>query len=137
MKIKFKMLFFFTVVSFLFSCATVENKRESGDGLWAGVYTGIIPAADASGIDVLLFLNTDKTYNLRYRYIDKSYEAFECSGRLKWDPVTSIITLGVNNSPPYYKVENGSLRQLDIFGNIITGQLAGNYVLKKVYPLNP
>jgi hypothetical protein len=35
-----------------------------------------------------------------------------------------------DNFPKYYKIEENRLIQLDLNGNIITGELADNYILK-------
>jgi len=109
--------------------ADPHNSRNSLD--WAGVYTGTIPAADASGINVRLRLSQDETFVLQYEYLDKPNNQFNSTGSFKWDKKGSIITLQVKDMPPYYKVEENRLIQLDIKGKPITGDLADNYILTK------
>jgi copper homeostasis protein (lipoprotein) len=106
-----------------------HNSKNSLD--WAGVYSGTIPAADVSGINVRLMLNKDETFVLRYEYLDKPSNLYEWTSSFKWDKKGNIITLNVKDMPPYYKVEENRLIQLDMKGKPITGILADNYVLTK------
>jgi uncharacterized lipoprotein NlpE involved in copper resistance len=105
-----------------------HNSRNSVN--WEGVYTGTIPAADAEGINVTITLNTDETYEIRYEYIGKTGEFID-KGTFKWDQTGSIVTLNSTNMPPYYKVGENILIQLDMQGQLITGKLADQYVLRK------
>jgi uncharacterized lipoprotein NlpE involved in copper resistance len=99
---------------------------------WDGVYTGTIPAADAPGIKVQINLNLDETYEIRYEYIGKTGEFID-KGTFKWDQTGSTITLNATDMPPYYKVGENILIQLDMQGNLITGSLADQYVLRKIH----
>jgi len=120
------------VISGLTSCVSTDahNSRSSLD--WAGVYTGTIPAADVSGINVRLRLNQDGTFVLSYEYLDRPSNLSEWNGLFTWDKKGSTITLKtVKELPPYYKVEENRLIQLDMKGKPITGNLADNYVLTK------
>ena len=106
-----------------------HNSRNSLD--WAGVYTGITPAASASGINVRLQLNKDNTYELTYDYIDRPGNSFTNTGSFKWNDTGDIINLGIADTPSYYKLAENKLIQLDMSGKEITGNLADYYVLKK------
>ena len=123
------------VVFGLSSCVSTRgidgthNSRNSLD--WAGVYTGTIPAADVSGINVRLRLNQDESFVLQYEYLDKPDNQFNWTGSFTWDKKGNIITLKLKDTPPYYKVEENRLIQLDMKGKPITGNLADNYVLTK------
>ena len=108
---------------------SAHNSRISLD--WAGTYKGVIPAADAEGINVEITLNSDETYIITYQYIGKGDNAFTSSGNFKWNDDGSIIILDSDSLPPYYKVGENKLLQLDMAGNVITGQFADNYILKK------
>jgi hypothetical protein len=57
---------------------------------------------------------------------------FTGSGTFKWDNDGGVIILDTADFPPYYRVGENKLIQLDMQGKIITGSLAENYVLKKV-----
>jgi uncharacterized lipoprotein NlpE involved in copper resistance len=105
-----------------------HNSRNSVN--WEGVYTGTIPAADGEGIKVELVLNLDETYEISYEYIGKP-GIFTEKGAFKWDEAGGVITLDTGDMPPYYRVGENILIQLDMGGNAITGSLADNYVLRK------
>jgi copper homeostasis protein (lipoprotein) len=106
-----------------------HNSRNSLD--WAGIYTGTIPATDVSGINVRLMLSQDESFVLQYEYLDRPNNQYNSTGSFKWDKKGEIITLKVKDWPPYYKVEENRLIQLDMKGKPITGNLADNYVLTK------
>ena len=100
---------------------------------WAGMYYGVIPAADCPGIAVVVILNNEGKYKITYQYIDRDTEVLTFSGTYKWDEKARIITLDSNKLPPYYKVIGNKLLQLDMEGKEITGKLANNYMLRKVH----
>ena len=62
-------------------------------------------------------------------------DVFE-SGVFEWDETGNAIRLDAANWPPYFRVGEGRLTQLDMSGNLITGELADNYILTKVASLN-
>ncbi|MDR2595773.1 MAG: copper resistance protein NlpE [Treponema sp.] len=123
------------VISGLDSCLSnrgvndTHNSRNSLD--WEGVYTGTIPSASGSGIDVRLKLNTDQSFELRYEYIGRPDSTFNQTGSFQWDKNGNIVILKIDDVPPYYKVAENMLIQLDMKGNPISGNMADNYVLKK------
>jgi uncharacterized lipoprotein NlpE involved in copper resistance len=106
-----------------------DSSRNSVD--WEGMYTGVIPAASSSGIEVTMTLNDNLTFELQYKYLDKSEEIFTQSGTFKWNNTGNTIILDITNYPPYYMVGEKMLIQLDMEGNRITGNLAENYILEK------
>ena len=111
---------------------TSHSSRDSLD--WAGIYTGVIPSAGGMGINVKFTLNTDETYTVEYQYIGKSDEIFPRTGTFTWNPEGDTIILDSINTddfPSYYKLGENILIQLDLEGNIITGELADHYILKK------
>ena len=108
---------------------TVDNSRTSLD--WAGVYAGTIPAADGPGINVQITLRADESYSIVYNYIDRQNNATE-NGTFSWDKAGSIITLKNTTLPPFYKVGENHLLQLDMKGNVIKGNFADMYILKKM-----
>ncbi|OAM88510.1 hypothetical protein AW736_16895 [Termitidicoccus mucosus] len=105
-----------------------HHSRNSLD--WAGVYTGEIPSASGSGINVTLTLRSDSTYTLRYRYAGRLGADFGAAGTFKWDN-GNTITLDAKDAPAHYQVGENRLIQLDMKGKIITGMLADSYVLRK------
>ncbi|GHV84270.1 hypothetical protein AGMMS50212_16100 [Spirochaetia bacterium] len=108
-----------------------HNSRNSLN--WDGVYRGVIPAADGPGINVEITLNNDGTYSISYQYIDRGGETFTETGAFQWNNAGSAIVLDVKDMPPHYQVGENILIQLDKSGKKITGALADNYILKKVF----
>ncbi|MDR1609916.1 MAG: copper resistance protein NlpE [Candidatus Symbiothrix sp.] len=107
----------------------VLNLRNSAD--WNGSYTGTVPCADCPGISVKITLNSDETYQLSYQYLEKDDSVYFASGKFTWDDTGSVITLDSKDWPPYYKAGADKLIQLDMEGNLITGELADKYELTK------
>ncbi len=108
---------------------TADNSRTGLD--WDGVYAGTIPAADGPGINVQITLRADESYSLVYNYVDRQNNAAE-NGTFSWNEAGNIITLKNTTFPPYYRVGENKLLQLDMTGNIIKGISADLYVLKKM-----
>jgi uncharacterized lipoprotein NlpE involved in copper resistance len=106
-----------------------HNSRNSLD--WAGVYTGTIPSASGSGINVSMKLNKDNTYELTYDYIDRPASSFTFTGSFSWDNTGNNIHIEIADAPSYYRVGENKLIQLDMEGKLITGNLADMYVLTK------
>lgn len=78
-------------------------------------------------------LKGDNSYQMATTYLGKGESASRRQkGTFTWDESGLIITLsGMENSPSKYKVGENKITQLDMQGNVITGALAGKYVLKK------
>ena len=110
-----------------------ETNLDSETGPdWAGVYTGTIPSASGSGINVTITLSSDLTYEVRYQYIGREDGDSTTPGTFKWDKDSGVITLlDADSLPPYYQVGENKLTQLDMEGKPITGMLADDYVLRK------
>ena len=110
----------------------VEAEHNSQNSLdWAGVYTGLIPSASGSGINVTITLRNDSTYEVQYQYVDRPDGDSSVTGTFKWNDEGDTITLDDTDLPPYYKIGENRLIQMDMEGNLITGALADDYVLKK------
>ena len=118
------------------SCKTgQESPTEVVTGLiksqeWKGVYNGLLPCADCEGITVQLTLNTDKTYQVSYQYVDRNHDPFITSGKFAMDK-NGIITINNGTYNIYYQIGENTLTQLDMEKKLITGELAEMYVLKK------
>ncbi|MDR0799304.1 MAG: copper resistance protein NlpE [Dysgonamonadaceae bacterium] len=110
----------------------IDDGHNSQNSLnWDGTYVGEIPCADCPGINVSIVLNPDETYSVTYVYIDRKGEPSVTTGKFTWDEAGSVIKLDSQDLPPYYKVIENGLIQLDMEGNLITGELADKYVLKQ------
>ena len=115
------------------ACSSTSIKTDDKtktNFYWVGVYTGLIPSADGTGINVQITLRSGEGYTIVYNYVDKP-GIFTESGTFNWDKAGKIITLNNTTFPPYYRVGGNYLLQLDMKGKKITGKLADQYVLKK------
>ena len=119
-------------VIFLLVCSGLwaGGKKET-QGSLAGIYYGVIPAADCPGISVVLILNSEGQFKMTYQYIDRSVDVLTYTGAFAYDAKTKTITLGGRNLPSFKAGKRG-ITQLDMEGKEITGVLAENYRLSKV-----
>lgn len=98
-----------------------------------GTYHGVLPCADCPGIETTIHLYEDETYEIIRKYMDRGEDAvYRSSGVFSWDPRGFIITLEGETPPNQYFVAENHLRQRDIHGDEITGELASNYYLHKI-----
>lgn len=112
---------------------TVSTETVINDVSWKGVYAGILPCADCPGIETVVDLKEDGSFFLQAIYQEKSDDVFESKGFIEWNEDVMILKIEEGSIfPVNYLVENNALIQLDIDGNRITGDLAENYVLKKI-----
>lgn len=117
-----------------------DAARTSDDQ--AGLYRGVVPCADCEGIDVLLELREDGTFERVSRYVGASDEAHVSSGRFGFaegetrPPAGELQRLVVLDagapSEVAYRVETDGLRQLDRDRREITGDLADRYLLRRI-----
>ena len=126
------LIVFFVLLGVCSSVWAGGGRDQQNVPEWAGIYAGVIPAADCPGISVVAILNADKTYKFTYQYIDRDTELFTFTGIFQWDEKAKTITLDSRNLPSYYKVGKNSLIQLDLERNEIKGKLAGKYKLRKI-----
>lgn len=106
-----------------------HNAKSSLD--YKGTYTGKIPSASGEGIIVTITVD-DSTYVKKNEYVNKKDATFEEKGKYTWnDEGNTIILEGVKDAPNKYFVGEGTLTQLDMDGNKITGETADLYILKK------
>lgn len=131
------------IITTLVFIACSETKRINKDLMyahtaqnsldWAGVYSGSLPCADCDYIDTELRLNADGSYTLSTVYMGKGDEQPEIlSGKFVWKGGLIMLEGIVEGTrPTMYKVEENQIRQLDMQGKEIKGDLAQQYVLKK------
>lgn len=104
-----------------------DNSQTSLD--WQGWYKGVIPCADCAGIEQSLMINSDNSFILQSVYQNKARDRFEEKGYFKWDKTGSIISLSNNMK---FKVSENKLLMLDADGQMVTGELANDYILHKI-----
>lgn len=101
---------------------------------WDGVYKGVLPCADCEGIEIEVTLNEDDTYVVKRLYLGKDDNYFEETGALEWseDGGSIVLTEKVKGSPTLFKVGENYLLHLNQKGEVIEGEMAERYVLRKV-----
>lgn len=136
-------LVLFMAASIIYSCNNHSGKTRqahASDGRstqispgWHGTYSGFLPCADCDRIETELTLNDDFTYVLVNSYL-KGEESFTDTLLGKFTLKGSRIKLqGIpkNEGPPWFKVEEGQVRYLDMKGRIIKGELENHYIMRK------
>ncbi len=114
--------------------AAVPDMHNAQNALdWNGTYQGLLPCASCEGIATELVLNDDGTYRLTEDY-QGGKEALKetVTGKFTWLPGGSVVQLDAAADQRQYFVGEGQIKHLDADGKEITGELANNYVLKKV-----
>ncbi|MEQ8476229.1 copper resistance protein NlpE N-terminal domain-containing protein [Fulvivirga sp.] len=109
---------------------TGDNSQNSLD--WAGTYQGTLPCDDCKGIQTEIILKGDGSFTMTTQYLGKSKTRNTGNGTFSWDETGSNITLRVDGTNNQYKVGEYVLFKLDNEGNRITGDLAENYMLRKI-----
>ena len=107
-----------------------HTSRNSLD--WAGTYSGVLPCASCPGIETLITLHEDGTFERSLLYIDEQPVAQTDSGTFTWSDSGGAITLNAGDAEAQqYQVGENALFHLDRNGERITGDLASQYVLQK------
>ena len=130
----------------LYSCnankTSISNNQQtspagnhtSQDSLdWPGSYSGVLPCANCEGIETELTLASNMTYVLTTRYLGRNdSKADTVKGKFSWQGnKLKLEGIRENERPSLYKAEENKVRQLDMQGKEITGDLAKRYVLAK------
>ena len=99
----------------------------------AGTYEGTLPAADCPGINTVLTINADKTYELKQDYIDRKDGHDEASGVLELlDGNVLMLVRPSSGEHTFYKVKDDkSIIMTDSLGNEPEDDMAKLYVLTK------
>lgn len=109
---------------------SVHNSRNSLD--WAGTYSGVLPCADCPGIETVVTLRSDGTFERSMIYLEESVSPLIDSGSFSWDESDNRIVLETGSDQvEQYQVGENQLFRLDIEGQRITGNLASYFVLAK------
>ena len=112
------------------SSQAVDSAHNSQNSLdWSGTYRGTLPCADCPGIQYVLTLNADNTYELKTEYLESDAPVSADSGTFAWDKSGNKITLA--NREEKFQVGENQLFHLDMEGNRMTGNLAEHYILTK------
>jgi heat shock protein HslJ len=134
------LLLFALSATLLIQCKTTRQESGSGEMTgdnsktsldWQGVYRGVLPCEDCSGLQTEIRLLPGDTYEMSYQYLGKNEDVVRSKGSLMWNNQGSIITLVNVGEPNRYLVGENVLIKLDLQGNRIGGDLAEKYKLKK------
>lgn len=123
----------------LTSCSTTKIATNDGHNAqnsldYAGVYYGVLPCADCSGIGTKVYVNMDKTYVLEQNYLGKKDAKFLEDGSYSWNTAGNTISLKPktkNGSTYNFFVGENTLTMLDQKSKKITGNLKDYYILTK------
>lgn len=108
----------------------IHSSRIALD--WAGTYSGVLPCADCPGIETVVTLNPDGSFQVVDTYLDREPGRFESAGTFTWNDAGSSVTLEEDGGEPvHYQVGENRLFRLDTEGKRIEGDLAPHYVLHK------
>jgi len=107
-----------------------HNSENSLD--WPGTYIGTTPCSgDCTGIATNIKIEADSTYNLSVQAIGQEDKPRLFAGKFYWDTAKNVITLDAEGDHLKFKVQEGSLKMLDKFGDPKQGGPQSVYVLKK------
>ncbi|SKB61447.1 Heat shock protein HslJ [Soonwooa buanensis] len=126
----------------LSSCSTTP-KSSLPDGHTAktsldypGVYLGVLPCADCSGIKTRIYLNKDNTYILQQDYLGKNGTSILENGTYSFDESGNVVNLKPktkNGQSLKLFVGEDNISMLNQDGTKITTSLKDHYVLTKDY----
>lgn len=110
--------------------AVGDNSENALD--WAGTYSGMLPCGgDCKGIKTEITINSDTTYSLSSQALGRDDKPSIYKGTFSWDEAKSVITLDAEGDHLKFKVQEGSLKKLDKFGDAEQGGPQEAYVLNK------
>lgn len=113
---------------------SIDSEHNAQNSLdWEGLYTGLFPCADCSGIETQLELKPNHQYELTEKYQDKGDgQAFKSAGTFSFDSTGTIITLDQNAEERKFFVAENQLEARDReTGAKIESTLAEHYILTK------
>ena len=108
-----------------------HNSRNAVD--WAGTYSGVLPCADCPGIETVITLHSDGTYERSMLYLEEAVAVQRDKGVFTWNTAGSEVTLESDGEAVVsYQVGENQLFHLDGEGQRISGDLAAYYVLQNL-----
>lgn len=116
------------------ACSNTEEKDECWkDKPWAGTYEGVLPCADCQGIETKIVLNPDYSYKLVEHYIVDEENEYITEGKFTVEDNVIILEdkeadVKMSNR---YMIGEDTLIKLDMAGNVIEGDIAEKYILKR------
>lgn len=140
---KLNILFVGVIAVAMLSCTNAKQKQDSENVApdmhtsemaldYHGVYEGTLPCADCEGIKTQLTVNDDNTFVLVSDYLGEEDAKFEDKGTYFIEDGEILVIQDEDGEQKYYKLQEGSLAQLDANKKLIEGEMAPLYVLTKV-----
>ena len=127
--------FFLGIKPVIAETTGTEEGHPTHDAVdWPGMYLGFFPCADCKGIKTTLALNKNGSYMIMSQYVGKSEREFVEKGKFDWSDKPNIIVLNPKKGgteKQYFMVEQDSLTKLDQNGDLIGGQHADRYILRR------
>lgn len=112
---------------------TLAGARQAA----AGLYKGIMPYPNSKGLETVIRLREDGSYMLRSRVVGKVEGTSELQGSfdINREGIVRLDKSAVDTVSPLYALDQSTdpptLTQLDNQGQVLAGDSAGGYVLKK------
>lgn len=138
-----KKIFLYALAVAIFSFTACKNnqssKSENADNQttdlhnvqntldWEGTYFGVLPCASCPGINTLITLIDDGTFEKTTEYLESDDTPETTNGKFDWKG-DSIIIIGESA----YLVGENQLFALDVYNQVVEGELAEHYILNKV-----
>lgn len=107
---------------FLTACTHTPN--------FCGTYAGILPAADAPGIETILSFEGNGIFRRRQFYLERDMDPIATQGTYRIE--NNILILSDTDFDSYYAIEENSIRQLDFDRDVIEGPIGEYYILRQI-----
>jgi uncharacterized lipoprotein NlpE involved in copper resistance len=96
---------------------------------WPGYYTGTLPCDDCPGIETTLWVESDSTFVLQQRHIDRDSIPLGTVGQ--WHVVNGLLTIGyTGDKPDFYRYTEEGLLMVDEMGEAFASK--ADYALEKL-----
>ncbi len=139
MKIKlffalFGIIFCFTACKSDKQNTTSKTVKINDAPQWVGTYKGVVPCDGCDGIERVLTLHANSTYDLHIHYLGTRTKRWE-KGILQWQKTGDIFSLirSGQKATASYLLYKGNLMQLKKDGKLLSGTIRPKYTLKRVH----
>ncbi len=143
---------FLTLSAFIIACGgnkSAEAEAQEGElsdtteipeakHTFYGIYQGILPCSNCTGIQTIVHLMEDSTYTKRFIYLGRGTDEVQVEeGTITWNPEGTIVTLTSPDASIQYVVGVNKITQLNANGQPYQGSDAGQYILNRAEPVTP
>lgn len=140
-----------TLSAFIIACGgnnsadtTQEGDLTDAEGIpeaqhsFYGIYQGILPCSNCTGIQTIIHLKEDSTYTKRFIYLGRGTDEVQVEdGTFSWNQEGTILTLSSPSTSVQYIAGTDKLTQLNEAGQPYQGSDAGQYILNRAEILTP